>query len=130
MKRILFSVAIIAIILSLVLIQKMNITGYIVLPANVQEQESVIEYVKQTQEFKDFKAISVVEPKLEKIYLCSYPYNAEVCKIIENKMEKFGWERTYYWYLKFSGKRWLGREASAEFLVKGNDGVIVYSHIK
>lgn len=130
MNKIIVAMILIIVLIGISLIgQKASITGYVILPANIQGQEEVVDYVKQTEQFKNFEAKLIEEPNLEKIYLCSYPYDAELCQIIEDNIKRFGWEKTYYWYLRFSGKKWLGKEIQAEFLIRGDNGVIVQSHV-
>ena len=104
-------------------------TGFAVLPTTSNDRAEVVEYVKQTEEFERFKSMVLEEPELAETYLCYPPYSADKCKIISNNIEKLGWTEDYYWYLSFSGKRWMGRTVDAEFWINADTGVVVRSHV-
>ena len=115
--------------------ERARITGYIILPADIQGQQKVIDYLKGTEEYELLEYLCVEEPEVDRVYLCSENrYNEFPCQNlnIDEKIEKFYWEPTYYWYVRFAAREWLEeppREIYLEFLVKGNDGMLMDSHL-
>ena len=130
-RTVLVSVALL-LVLSTFLYLQGGITGYIILPADVQGRGIVIDYLKQTPQFNTLEKNIIGEPQIENTYLCSIGnYDAKICKDlkIKEKIEKFGWDKTHYWYASFSGALWENQRLYNEFLVRGSDGVIMDYHI-
>ncbi len=116
-----------------------EITGFIILPFNVEGKEEVIDYLKSTHHFKEFGGLVKNSPVLEKAVLCK---DRGVCETlgIKQKIEGNVWEDTYYWYVRFSGTHVIKREnlgfvflettkkVYLEFIVR-SDGEIMQVHI-
>jgi len=131
-KLLIIAVSMLLIVATYGIINKAVMTGYIILPSNIQDSGEVLDYLRETPEYKDFRHMSVTEPELTKIFLCSKGnYNSEPCKNIgmSGKMDRFGWKDTYYWYVSFDGMdKVYSKSILVEFLIRGDDGLVVDKH--
>jgi hypothetical protein len=111
--------------------ERMITTGYIILPAEVQGQQVVVDYLKQTPEYALLDKLCVGEPEVETAFLCSENrYDEFPCTGIslEERVREGKWERTYYWYVRFRAREWLQeptRYIYLEYIIRGDDGIVV-----
>jgi len=70
--------------------------------------------------------------KVERYYLCSTEtMYTKPCLDLEilQKIDNYNWPQTYYWYVKFSSEQWMEKPLYLEFIIRGNDGVIMQADI-
>ncbi len=114
--------------------EKASLTGYIILPTDVKDYQIVIDYLEQTRNYRIFE-ILVMDPeniKVERYYLCSTEtMYTKPCLDLEilQKIDNYNWPQTYYWYVKFSSEQWMEKPLYLEFIIRGNDGVIMQADI-